>query len=122
MHEWHSFLFRIMPYIPGLAGTDYITKFAAEQLQEKVRETEKGGKGDAGCGDFLTRLWDMHVKDPERISQSDLMVMCFTNIGAGSDTTSISLAAILYHVYKDRTCLKKVGEFPLSKYPYDERY
>jgi cytochrome P450 len=88
---------------------DLITKVAAEQLQEKVRETKNGGKGHADRGDFLTRLWDMHEKDPEKINQNDLMVMCFTNIGAGSDTTSITLAAILYHVYKDRTCLARVS-------------
>jgi hypothetical protein len=113
INEWHSLLYKVLPWIPGSSGRSYMTQFSAQQLQEKIRETKSGGVGDAGRGDFLTRLWSMHEKDPGKIGHGTMMSVCLTNIGAGSDTTSISLSAILYHVFKNPACLEKVSKFTI---------
>lgn len=62
-------------------------------------------------GTFLKRLLNMHAENPEKISMADIFTTCITNIGAGSDTTSISLTAILYNLSKHASIYQKVLNF-----------
>lgn len=46
----------------------------------------------------MTKILTAHSDDPEKVTKGDLITMCQSNIGAGSDTTAITLSAILYNL------------------------
>lgn len=53
----------------------------------------------------------MNKEDPEKSTDLDVFITCITNIGAGSDTTSINLTSILYYLIKEPRCFEKVQSF-----------
>lgn len=71
--------------------------FAMKQLQERLSQT----KEDQAAGqDFLSRMLRLHEENPDKVTMEDVFGICLTNIAAGSDTTSISLSSVLYHLCK----------------------
>jgi cytochrome P450 len=52
-----------------------------------LADSNSSGSSDA----FLKKLLDMQAKNPDTISNADIFTTCITNIGAGSDSTSVSL-------------------------------
>lgn len=98
VHEWHSTLNWIMSLFPGSGGMHYMGKFIEQQVTEGLKHKSKGEleKDEAKpTDDFLTRLLRMHALQPNKFSMPSVFATCGTNIGAGSDTTSVSLAGIM---------------------------
>ncbi|KAF4549640.1 Cytochrome P450-like protein 81 [Elsinoe fawcettii] len=50
--------------------------------------------------DFLSRFTEAGKKDPEFVTQRQVLALTVANIFAGSDTTAITLRAIFYHLLK----------------------
>ncbi|EXJ66233.1 uncharacterized protein A1O5_10849 [Cladophialophora psammophila CBS 110553] len=94
--QWHPWLtamqHKFLPEHQRLS-LKYITDFTANQVLLRQSETE-----DTGKGDVLSRLIQVHKDDPKKISEHDIFQACLGNIGAGSDTTSITLGAIFYYL------------------------
>jgi len=61
-------------------------------------------------GDFLSKLLRLHADNPEKVSMTDVFMTCMTNIGAGSDTTGLSLSAVLYYLCKNPDAMRKLRE------------
>ena len=83
--------------------TEYATKFAIEAVNDR-------GSTKSDRSDFLTRFLQKHKEDPADMSMEAVMTICFGNIGAGSDTTAISLRAMIYFLFKHPrklACLRK---------------
>lgn len=72
-----------------------------------MREDEEKG-GDNMNDDFLAKTLRLHRANPEKFPFRDVLSVCVTNIGAGSDTTSVSLSGIMYGLIKNPEALKKV--------------
>ena len=92
----------------GKVGANHVRTFTEEQIQQrlaKLDDEEKIGLPD----DFLGRALQLNRQTPEAFSMENVRILCITNIGAGSDTTSISLASILYHLTRSKTSLDKVS-------------
>ncbi|PBP28062.1 hypothetical protein BUE80_DR001008 [Diplocarpon rosae] len=57
--------------------------------------TDPRNTGREGPPDIMTKILLAHEANRERMTKMDLITMCQSNIGAGSDTTAITLSSIL---------------------------
>jgi cytochrome P450 len=72
------------------------------------------------------RLIDAQLNDEKRgITSLDIATTTGSNVGAGSDTTSLSLASYLFYLYQHPRCLEHVrreleGLGPQTRYTFQE--
>lgn len=78
-------------------GNGMASMVAFTQKQLQLRGSDGISKQQSE-GDFLSKLLQLHSTDPEKVTIGDVFGTCMTNIGAGSDTTSISLGSVIYHL------------------------
>lgn len=97
--EFHPWLFRAL-LVLGMGGFSHMISFTAQQISHR--------KSSSREDDFLGKVLATNKANPEKFTDTDVFLTCITNIGAGSDTTSISLTSILYHLVTERRCLDKV--------------
>ncbi|TGO56932.1 hypothetical protein BOTNAR_0212g00080 [Botryotinia narcissicola] len=99
LHVW------IYPLLPKTGGLAFVAKFAADRIAEKeklLQEQRSSNRKEEGTLDFVTRLLMASEKDPGKITKS--------NIGAGSDTTAITLSSVLYHLLKYPNTYQKLRD------------
>lgn len=99
--EFHRFAAKLLSFLPQKQGGGMAAmgKFTKGQLQQRL-STTADDKHQNQKGDFLSKMLNLHHENPEKITMSDVFATCITNIGAGSDTTSISLCSVFYHLCK----------------------
>lgn len=102
MHEFHKILFPLF-LMTGSSGMAHMMKFTQEQITAAEYGGDKSGKAD-----FLSRTMKLHKEDPEKFTNIDVFTTCITNIGAGSDTTSISLCAVLHALMTHPAAMAKL--------------
>jgi hypothetical protein len=108
VQEIHPFLCKVMSLFPN-NGMAYLESFTQQQIDIlKNQSMYEYEKPDPSRTDFASKLLQMHHDAPEKISMSTVFGSCLTNIAAGSDTTSISLSAILYYLLRNPDKLSKV--------------
>lgn len=110
IHEWHNTFTWILSHFPS-GGMHYLGAFMQEQVREGQKQKTKSDleKDESKpTDDFLTKLLRMHALQPERFTMDSVFSTCGTNIGAGSDTTSVSLAAIMNCLMRSPSTLEKV--------------
>ncbi|CAO2657980.1 Nn.00g072400.m01.CDS01 [Neocucurbitaria sp. VM-36] len=114
----HPYLFAVRNWLAGSTGTGrtYVIKFTQERIAEHQKEQRKGFPMNDGRGsdaddsaaaqmttmDFLTKFFGKNAQDPTTFTMYHLAMGCVSNMVAGSDTTAISLSAILYYLLKNR--------------------
>ncbi|KEF56776.1 uncharacterized protein A1O9_06966 [Exophiala aquamarina CBS 119918] len=106
-HEWHPLVTKLEQMLPG-QGMSYLTGFTQKEITERLNATKRDIESSKEGADFLSKLLKMHSDDPAKITMAEVFLGCLTNIGAGSDTTSISFAAIMYHLIKNPEVYKKL--------------
>ncbi|KAE8449712.1 hypothetical protein EG329_007487 [Mollisiaceae sp. DMI_Dod_QoI] len=95
VHRW------LYPRLPTTGGHGYVYNYTLRQIDQRQRELkDPENKGREGPPDIMTKILLAHESDPEKMTRTDLITMCQSNIGAGSDTTAITLSAILYNLVK----------------------
>lgn len=109
--EIHPFLYRLMSMLPP-RGFVHIAQFTVEQVQKGI-EARSNGAIMENEKDFLSRTYQLHKENPEKFPLSAVNITCITNIAAGSDTTSISLCAILWNLINNPKALSKARLSPL---------
>ncbi|KAI9170666.1 Pisatin demethylase [Paramyrothecium foliicola] len=118
VYSWlHPLLFKLRNWKAGAKGTgrQYIINFTKERMEEHQR-SEKYSKGreDAesevqeGTIDFLAKFFQKHSQNEEAFSEYHIQAGCVSNMVAGSDTTAISLSAILYYLLRTPPALEKL--------------
>ncbi|KAF1943495.1 cytochrome P450 [Clathrospora elynae] len=114
VYPWfHKYIFPIRNWLAGPTGTGraYVVKFTQDRIAEHQKDVRKGilvhGKEEeqttttTETTDFLTKFFRKNVADPQAFSMYHLAMGCVSNMVAGSDTTAITLSAILYYLLKN---------------------
>jgi cytochrome P450 len=94
----HRYLF---PLLPKTGGHGYVFNYTLRQIESR-KQTLKDPRnsGREGPPDIMTKVLLTHEGDPEKMTRNDLITICQSNIGAGSDTTAITLSSVFYHLMK----------------------
>lgn len=104
----HRFLF---PYLPTTGGHAFVLNYTLRQIEERQRLLKDPKNwGREGPPDIMTKILLAHEDNPEKITRMDLITMCQSNIGAGSDTTAITLSSILYHLLQHPETYRRLQE------------
>jgi cytochrome P450 len=85
----------------GVNTRSTVQDFAQAQV-EMQRENPKLEETDS----FLSRMLAMHKT--AKLSMDEVCSIAAVNIAAGSDTTSITLCAIFWHLMKNPSAMRKV--------------
>ncbi|KAJ0113819.1 hypothetical protein J7T55_010063 [Diaporthe amygdali] len=98
--ELHKYLF-----IYGAAGARAMIK-----IMKFVREEMNHYAADKPIGDnfFLARALRLHKEKPEYFTDTEVYNTTAANINAGSDTTSISLTAVMWNLLKHPEAFAKL--------------
>ncbi|KAK6334433.1 hypothetical protein TWF730_003647 [Orbilia blumenaviensis] len=78
--------------------TSPVTKFALNCMQQRLQEKEKGDNSKRK--DFLSKFLDAADKYEGKIPREQVIGWAAANVFAGSDTTAISLRAIMFNLMK----------------------
>jgi cytochrome P450 len=89
-----------------------VARFARTQLDERLRQTEETDDKPAPPShrDFLARFLEAKKTHPNIVSDNQIFSYTVTNMVAGSDTTAISLRAILYYTLKSTQVTAKLNQ------------
>ncbi|GME52388.1 Cytochrome P450 [Neofusicoccum parvum] len=100
--ELHRALFALVKRL-GKNGMKGLFDASARQI-----EAGRSGKLPGDRDGFLARMLRLHEADPANFSYIDMLIICATNVAAGSDSTSIALTAILWYLIKSPSVMEKV--------------
>lgn len=103
-HELHYPYRKLQSFIQRFLrpmGRGAVATFTRSRIQERILSE----KTATTHRDFLTRFMDLHQASPQNFTLQEVFQICLTQITAGSDTTAISLRAVLYYLYQDPTRL-----------------
>ncbi|EXK46257.1 hypothetical protein FOMG_04463 [Fusarium oxysporum f. sp. melonis 26406] len=107
--EWHKTLFRRQMRSKTVSGLTHIRGFANAQLEEKREKVKADDVPHPNVAeDFITKFLRVQAQDPAKITNADISSVCTMNIGAGSDTTSISLTSIIFNLIKHPRVLERL--------------
>lgn len=99
---------QLVKLLPG-PGMAFVGSFTQEQIAQRMSVSEKAKEMPERTDDFLGKVLRMHEEQPDKFTMTDVFTTCITNIGAGSDTTSISLSGILLNLIKQPSAMQKVS-------------
>lgn len=90
-------------FIQG-GSTGAIARFARARLDERLKQSKTLHSPKNTCAqprkDFLFRFLEAKEQYPEVVNDHQVFSYTVANMNAGSDTTAISLRAILYYTLK----------------------
>lgn len=92
---WVIGLPALLGYLPGaVVLSSYALKMVTESRESNMEATRKG---DSVYQTFLKKVLDMEAQG--RLGMVNVLEACGANVGAGSDTTGVTLSAALYYLY-----------------------
>ncbi|KAI1736391.1 cytochrome P450 [Xylaria scruposa] len=96
--RFHRATYALVNFLAGKkgAGREYVVRLSKASIAEE-QEKKKARADESGT-------------DPEKFTMQHVLAGCTTNMAAGSDTTGITLSAILYYLIKNPGCLQKLRE------------
>lgn len=110
---WLDYVFVKNPLKQLLQGgsTTSVARFARARLNERLQQTgETAASTSASRRDFLTRFLEAKNEYPRVVDDAQVFSYTVSNMNAGSDTTAISLRAILYYTMKHLRVMQKLRQ------------
>lgn len=107
----YSFLHPILFWFNMLVnakGMGYLLNFVQDIVTTRMGKPLPDGKDENAPEDFITKFQRIRQENPEKINKDDIMASAIANISAGSDTTSISLTSVIFHLCKFPDVLAKL--------------
>ena len=98
-------------HLAGSTGTGraYVLNFTNERIREAQTSPKPvATESEVTMEDFLTKFLAKNATDPQVFTQYHVLMGCTSNMVAGSDTTAISLSAVLYYLLKNPACFNKL--------------
>ncbi|KAJ5294898.1 cytochrome P450 pisatin demethylase [Penicillium antarcticum] len=86
----------------------YANGFSFRHIQE-AKATMKNYHADLPSH-MTMKVVQAQAQNPEKISDYDILATAGSNVGAGSDTTAISLSSILYNLLHTPACMERLRE------------
>lgn len=110
----HNIIVPIMNFLAGNKGQGgtYIAAFTKERISE-TRSKPKAvilDDSDSTTQSFLIKFLAKNTSKPDAFTSSHVLSGCLVNMVAGSDTTGISLSAVLYYLLKNPRCMDKLQQ------------
>ena len=105
-NEFHNLIYSVKSKLNG-SGLSAIIDFTSEQISNTMTQNQHEKKLSQR-NDFTSKLLQMYEADPVAFPLAKVYATALTNIGAGSDTTSVSLSGIMYGLMKHPSCYGKV--------------
>ncbi|KAF9761172.1 hypothetical protein IL306_003931 [Fusarium sp. DS 682] len=110
----HDIIVPVMNFFAGSKGQGgaYVTAFT----EARISETQSNPKAvvlddsDASAQSFLLKFLAKNTSKPDAFTSSHVIGGCLINMIAGSDTTAISLSAVMYYLLKNPSCMDKLRE------------
>jgi cytochrome P450 len=100
---------RCLPLIGNWLGVNNrhgsLRSFAAKEVGSR-----KGPAGERNGGDILGMLQNVQKDKPIEMNDMAVLSMATSNIFAGSDTTAISIGAVLYHLCKNPAAIRQLRD------------
>jgi cytochrome P450 len=113
----HPYVFAVTNFfgIGGAAGRMYLAGYVKERIRQRKAEKEISEEkaishADGSPEDFLEKIMIKNKDAPSKVTDYHVFMMSMSNIIAGSDTTAISLSAILYYLLKYPEVMRKLRE------------
>lgn len=91
--------------LAATARNGSVRQFTATHV--RARQARAAGETNNNK-DIYQRLVDVHTAKPEQFGLDDVVSMSATNVFAGSDTTAVSLRAMMYFLLKHPECKAKL--------------
>lgn len=114
---WLDYVFIKNPLRQLVQGgsTGAVARFARARLNERLQQTRSESKNTnipatPSHKDFLARFLDAKQEHPKIVSDNQVFSYTVSNMNAGSDTTAISLRAILYYSLKSPRVMSKLHQ------------
>ncbi|KAH6684786.1 cytochrome P450 oxidoreductase [Halenospora varia] len=106
--EFHPILFFINAVLfSNMKGIMNILNFVNDAVKKRL-EKPAPPKDNSLPIDFITRFMYIQSENSTKLSNKDIMESSMANIGAGSDTTGVSLTSIMYHVFQNPGVLQQL--------------
>ncbi|OHF01691.1 pisatin demethylase [Colletotrichum orchidophilum] len=91
----------------GGGSTGAVAQFARQCLKERLQRP-KEKEGISSHRDFLNRFLEIKKTHPHVVDDRQVFSWTLSNVNAGSDTTAISLRAVVYYLLKNPSTLENV--------------
>ena len=106
--ELHPFLFRLASLLTpsGTYGLGYLVQFMNAAIE--AEGTEK--RFSNAKHHFVSILYAIHSASPQTFTQDDIRFHIVPSIGGGSDTTAITLGAVMYHLIKSPSVMYRLRQ------------
>jgi cytochrome P450 len=107
---WLDYLFIKNPLRGLLKGgpTGAVARFARARVDERLNQKDKPAISTQK--DFLARFIEAKHEHPNIVNDNQVLSYTVSNMNAGSDTTAISLRAIIYYTLKNPQTGKRLRE------------
>ena len=87
-----------------------VTQRDGKLLQVTAQAIQERKQRGSDRHDMLEQLLDVQREKPDKLDDICVTSMAASNIFAGSDSTSVSISAFLYHVLRNSDCKQKLTE------------